>query len=152
MVRNAQNSAEHARKWVLFLFSVWNPDRNGSSTSEVERAYSICRLNKVCLFICLFVWWNKTRKTILCLLCWEGSKPPWEWSHTGKGTNHVRTKDSGTYHVRVNLWLTLYKLTVWLASLDLQQGSHLSHSQPPNGVLPCLAWRIGFGRGEALNH
>jgi len=30
----------------------------------------------VCLFVCLFVCWNKTRKTILCLLCWEGSKSP----------------------------------------------------------------------------
>ena len=39
----------------------------------------------------------------------------------GRGTNCVRTKDSGTYHVLVNLWLTLYKLTGWLASLDLCQ-------------------------------
>jgi len=31
----------------------------------------------------------------------------------------VRTKNSGTYHVLINLWLTLYKLTGWLASLDL---------------------------------
>jgi len=31
----------------------------------------------------------------------------------------VRTKDSGTDHILVNLWLTLYKLTGWLASLDL---------------------------------
>ena len=30
-------------------------------------------------------------------------------------------KDSGTDHVLVNLWLTLYKLTGWLASLDLRQ-------------------------------
>jgi len=27
-------------------------------------------------FVCLFVCWNKTRKTILRLLSWEGSKPP----------------------------------------------------------------------------
>ena len=44
---------------------------------------------------------------------------PWERSHTDRGTNHVRTKDSGTDHVLVNLWLTLYKLTGWLASLHL---------------------------------
>ena len=31
----------------------------------------------------------------------------------------MRTNDSGTDHVLVNLWLTLYKLTGWLASLDL---------------------------------
>jgi len=31
----------------------------------------------------------------------------------------VHTKDSGTNHVRVNGWLTHYKLTGWLASLDL---------------------------------
>jgi len=31
-------------------------------------------------FVCLFVCWNKTQKTILRLLCWEGSKPPEIWS------------------------------------------------------------------------
>jgi len=40
----------------------------------------------------------------------------------GRGTNRdVHTKDSGTYNVPVNLWLTLYKLTGWLASLDLRK-------------------------------
>jgi len=39
------------------------------------------------------------------------------WSHTGRGTNHVHTKDSGTNHVCVNLCLILYKLTGWLALL-----------------------------------
>ena len=32
-------------------------------------------------------------------------------AHTHIGTNHARTKDSSTDHVRVNLWLTLYKFT-----------------------------------------
>ena len=36
------------------------------------------------LFVCLFVCWNKTRKTSLRLLCWEGSKPP--------GSDHTRTE------------------------------------------------------------
>jgi len=31
----------------------------------------------------------------------------------------MRTKDSSTDHVLVNLWLTLYKLTGWLTLLDL---------------------------------
>jgi len=53
-----------------------------------------------CLF-CLFVCWNKTRKTKLRLLL-GGKQTFWEWSHTGRGTNHVRTKDSGTNHVLVN--------------------------------------------------
>ena len=39
----------------------------------------------------------------------------------------MRAKDSGTNHVRVNLWLTLYKLTGWLASLDLRQRPHPTH-------------------------
>ena len=39
------------------------------------------------IFVCLFVCWNKTLKTLLCLLCWEGSKPPasdhtWEEAQT----------------------------------------------------------------------
>jgi len=36
------------------------------------------------LFVCLFVCWNKTRKTLLRLLCWEGSKPP--------GSDHTRAE------------------------------------------------------------
>ena len=39
-----------------------------------------------------------------------------------KPANHVLSKvakDSGTYHVRVNLWLAPCKLTGWLASLFL---------------------------------
>jgi len=44
----------------------------------------------------------------------------------GRGVNplganfDVHTKDSGTNHVLVNLWLTPYKLTGWFASLDLR--------------------------------
>jgi len=33
-------------------------------------------LTESLLFVCLFVYWNKTRKTILRLLRWEGSKFP----------------------------------------------------------------------------
>ena len=43
-----------------------------------------------------------------------------KWPHTDRGTGHVLAKDSGTYHVRVNLWSALYKLTGWLASLVFQ--------------------------------
>jgi len=32
----------------------------------------------------------------------------------------VLAEDSGTYQVQVNLWLALYKLTGWLASVDLR--------------------------------
>ena len=44
-------------------------------------------LEEVCLFLS-FVCWNKTRKTILHLLCWEGSKPP--------GSDHTRTQAQTT--------------------------------------------------------
>jgi len=40
------------------------------------------------LFVCLFVCWNKTRKTILRLLCWERSKPP--------GSDHTRAEAQTT--------------------------------------------------------
>jgi len=36
------------------------------------------------LFVNLFVYWNQTRKTTLCLLSWEGSKPP--------GCEHTRAE------------------------------------------------------------
>ena len=96
-------------------------------------------------FVCLFVCWNKTRKTTLRLLFdWEGSKPPGS-GHTRAEAQTTCVPKTGTYYVRVNPWLTLYKLTGWLASLDLRQGLYLSHPQPPNGVPPCFVWRIGFG-------
>ena len=38
------------------------------------------------LFVCLFVCWDKTRNSILCSLCLEGSNNPWEWLHTESGT------------------------------------------------------------------
>jgi len=78
----------------------------------------MCACVCVPLLVCLFVCWNQTRQIILRLLIWEGSKPPGN-DHTRAGTKNVCTKGSGTYHVRVNLWLALYKLTGWLASLDL---------------------------------
>jgi len=40
------------------------------------------------LFVCLFVCWKDTRKTILHLLCWEGSEPP--------GSGHTRTEAQAT--------------------------------------------------------
>jgi len=39
-------------------------------------------------FVCLFVCWNKTRKKILPLLCWEGSSPPGS-DHTGEEAQTV---------------------------------------------------------------
>ena len=39
----------------------------------------------------------------------------------------MHSKDSGTDHVRVNLWLTLYKLTGWLASLDTTKTTSVAY-------------------------
>jgi len=70
----------------------------------------------------------------------------------GRGKDHVLTKDSGTDHLRVNLWLTLYKLTGWLASLDTTR-LYLSHPQPPNGVPRALfdVLVLDGGRGKTMN-
>jgi len=66
----------------------------------------------------------------------------------------VHTKDSGTNHVRVNLWLTLYKLTGWLASLDLCRlplRRILSHQiAPPHALYDVLA--LDRGRGKTMNN
>jgi len=55
----------------------------------------------------------------------------------------MRTKDSDTHHVLVNLWSPLYKLMGWLASLDLRSHS-TTHPQSPNGVppgpMPCMTY------------
>jgi len=65
----------------------------------------------------------------------------------------VRTKDSGTDHVRVNLWLTLYKLTGWLASLDLAAPTQrliLSHrTASPHALYDVLV--LDGGRGKIMS-
>ena len=65
----------------------------------------------------------------------------------------MRTKDSGTDHVRVNLWLTLYKLTGWLASLDLAAPTQrliLSHrTASPHALYDVLV--LDGGRGKIMS-
>jgi len=65
----------------------------------------------------------------------------------------VRTKDSGTDHVLVNLCLTLYKLTGWLESLDLRQPYTrriLSHrTATPHALFDVLV--LDRGRGKPMN-
>ena len=65
----------------------------------------------------------------------------------------MRTKDSSTDHVRVNLWLTLYKLTGWLASLDLAAPTQrliLSHrTASPHALYDVLV--LDGGRGKIMS-
>jgi len=65
----------------------------------------------------------------------------------------VRIKDSGINHVLVNLWLTLYKLTGWLASLELRQPITkciLSYRKAsPHALFDVLV--LDGGRGETMN-
>jgi len=66
----------------------------------------------------------------------------------------VLTKDSNTDHVLVSLWSTLYKLTGWLASLDLRLPplrhilSH--HMASPHALFDVLV--LDGGRGKTMNH
>jgi len=68
----------------------------------------------------------------------------------------VRTKDSGTNHVRVNLWLTIYKLTGRLASLDSldlaapTQRLILSHQTASSHALYDVLGLDG-GRGKTMS-
>jgi len=63
--------AEALPQWTMFfLWTWWN-------------AYTFDWL-----FVCLFVCWNKLRKAILRLLCWEGSKPT--------GSDHTRAEAQTT--------------------------------------------------------
>jgi len=94
----------------------------------------------VCLSVCLLQYHpeNYTPPPVL------GSKPPGsgQWSQTGRGTNHVRTKASGTY----NLCLTLYKWMGWLTSLDTTKTTSVASSateqRPP---MPCLTYWFWTG-------
>jgi len=99
----------HLHLYVLiFVCVLWNGRGwrlEDSADQWVLRRRKIprfVRVHYVCLFVCC-----KTRKTILRLLCWEGSKPPGsDHTRANRSTNQVRTNDSGTYHVLVNPWLT----------------------------------------------
>ena len=72
------------------------------------------------------------------------------WSHTGRGTNHVHTKDSSTNHVCVNLWLILYKLTGWLAILPQWYRTGAGHDlagialSPTSILCPSRRWGRGI--------
>jgi len=71
-----------------------------------------------CLFVGLFVGIEPEKLLWYFAFCVGRKINPWEWSHTGRGTNHECTKDSGTYHVLVNLWLTLYVSTTLITGLS----------------------------------
>ena len=62
----------------------------------------------------------------------------------------MHAKDRGINHVRVKLSLTLYKLTGWFASLDLQQALYKSHPKPLNNVPPCHVLVSERGRGKTM--
>ena len=81
------------------------------------------RRNQHFLFVCLFV--GIKPEKLYSFSCGEGSKPPGS-GHTEAEAQirDVHTKDRGTTvraHVLVNKWLTPYKFTGWLASLDLRE-------------------------------
>jgi len=52
-----------------------------------------------CLLVCLFV--GIKPEKLYSASCVGREVNPLEWSHTGRGTNHVRTKDSGKDHALV---------------------------------------------------
>jgi len=54
----------------------------------------------------------------------------------------VFAKDSNAYHVRVNLWLALYKLIGWLASLDLRRHPNPTHPLPPKLLFPYALYDV----------
>ena len=83
----------------------------------------------VCLFVCLFVW-VKPENLYFAPCVWREVITPGNgctrsqvmWCRSYSDTDHARdTRDSGTDQVLVNQWLTLYKLTGWLVSLDLRK-------------------------------
>ena len=65
----------------------------------------------------------------------------------------MRAKDSGTNHVRVKVCLTLYKLTGWLALLDLRQPYTRcilsQRTASPHALFDILV--LDGGRGKTMN-
>jgi len=49
------------------------------------------------MFVCLFVCFGKTRKSILLSLCLEGSNNPWEWLQTESWVLSLRRRSISKY-------------------------------------------------------
>jgi len=135
------------RMWnVVFMWSICMLILNVGIVIICSSMYYYYVVFWQCMWgVCLFVCWNKTRKLILHLLM-GGKYTPWEWLHTGRGTNReVHTKDRGTTvwaHVLVNPWLTLYKLKQagshhWTYVSPIQDASSTTERRPP---MPCITW------------
>ena len=102
------------------------------------------------VFVCLFVCWNKTRKTILRLLCWEGSKPP--------GSDHTRAEAQTTCVPKTAAQTTYLSIYGW-HSTSWRAGSHpWTYASPIQGApltterrppIPCLTY--WFWTGGEIN-
>ena len=112
------------------------------------------------MFVCLFVCWDKTRKSMLrpdflCwLLCWEGSKPHGSvHTRTEAQTTCVPKTASQTTYSSIYGYLISLKLTGWLAFLDLSQPYTrriLSHwKASPHSLFDVLG--LEGGRGKTMN-
>jgi len=107
--------------WVgRFTVALFEQNRIFLRTNKLTKSTDKAdiKLTKSTLFVCLFFGINP--KKLYSASCWEGSKPPGN-DHTRAEAQTTCIPKTGTNHVRVNLWLTLYQLTGWLASLDLRQ-------------------------------
>ena len=106
----------------------------------------------ICLFVCLFVGINP-EKLYSSSFSWREVNPLGVITHRHRHSLRACDKDSGTDHVRVNQWLTLYKLTGWLASLDLRKPHTrriLSHrTASPHALFGVLV--LDRGRGKTMS-
>ena len=48
----------------------------------------------------------------------------WEWSHTGRGANHMNNKDIGTNHVRCNVSIYSWFFNSWIFGFGFVIPSH----------------------------
>jgi len=161
--RESGSACMWVRTWHVFMCER-TPSLLLLLVSETERGT---------LFVCLFVCWNKTRKTILCLLCWERSKPPcrgstqncglklWLLSVQGlpmepkdnlrscyfKKKSQINWKEKTILKKKKKLSgkRILNKQVDGLARITgLTPAPYKMHPQPPNGVPPWLAWAFIF--------
>ena len=79
----------------------------------------------VCLFVCLFV--GIKPEKLYSASCWDGSKPPGSGHTRAEAQNRdVHTKDSGTHHVLVNLWLNLVETYLKRSELSASNAIYLT--------------------------
>jgi len=112
----------------------------------VARQCWCCYVSFICLFVCLFIG-IKPGKLYSASCVGKEVNPLGVITHGQKHTPRAYQRQQYIPRTCQSMVNTLQ--VDGLARISgLTPALYKAHPQPPNGVPPCLVWRIGFRRGE----